>query len=368
LASAVAITVAAPATAGASTLDGVATTASPGTSSYLASGGSTTPFTVSLPAQAACSGDSATNGYRVFSYLVEAGTNVATITFPSGEPNFGSNQYGLIESDGNFWEDQNTAPTTGQIIGIPNDFEWEALITKGLALNSLLYQNSNTSGVWEGGIACTNSSGTVSDYWNTQITFSHSGTDPNHFDWSAVPGPAGSAVPAFTSANNTTFTEGQSNSFTPTATGTPAPTITEQGTLPTGVTFTSGSLSGDPSQTGTFPITFTATNGIGNPAVQNFTLTVSGGGFHITSTSPLPAATIGQAYSDTLQATGGPTPYKWKATGLPKGLKINKTSGAISGTPGKKDAVKTYTVAVTVTDHKKPKDTATGSFSLTLNA
>ncbi|MBV8461980.1 MAG: hypothetical protein JO368_01705, partial [Acidimicrobiales bacterium] len=222
---------AAPGMAGASTLDGVATPASQGTTSYLASGGSTTEFTVALPAQAACSGDSATNGYRVFSYFVEAGTNVANITFPSGNPNFGANQYGLIEKAGNFWEDQNTAPTTGEIINIPNDFEWEALITKGLALNSLLYQSSNTQGVWEAGIACTNSSGVVSDYWNSQFTFNKASGDPNGFNWMDVPGPAGSQVPAITAANNTTFTEGQAGTFTVTATGNPTPALGEFGTL-----------------------------------------------------------------------------------------------------------------------------------------
>jgi Putative Ig domain len=56
----------------------------------------------------------------------------------------------------------------------------------------------------------------------------------------------------------------------------------QTGTRPSGVTFTdngngTGTLSGTPA-TGTaasYPITFTATNGIGAPAVQNFTLTVS---------------------------------------------------------------------------------------------
>jgi hypothetical protein len=40
------------------------------------------------------------------------------------------------------------------------------------------------------------------------------------------------------------------------------------------VKFKSGVLSGTPTGTGTFPITLTATNGIGNPAVQTFTLKV----------------------------------------------------------------------------------------------
>ncbi|HRZ07786.1 MAG TPA: Ig-like domain-containing protein, partial [Candidatus Competibacteraceae bacterium] len=53
-------------------------------------------------------------------------------------------------------------------------------------------------------------------------------------------------APAITSAATTTFTVGQSDSFTVTATGTPAPTISYSGTLPSGVSFTSGTFSGTP--------------------------------------------------------------------------------------------------------------------------
>jgi len=66
---------------------------------------------------------------------------------------------------------------------------------------------------------------------------------------------------AFTSVASTTFTEGTHGTFTPTATGTPAPVITESGGLPTGVSFTGGALSGTPTVTGDFPISFTAANG-----------------------------------------------------------------------------------------------------------
>src|ERR1019366_7217167 len=82
-------------------------------------------------------------------------------------------------------------------------------------------------------------------------------------------------APAITSASSTTFTEGAAGSFTVTATGSPTPTITESGALPTGVTFNAGVLSGTPTANGTFPITFTASNGVLPNAVQNFTLTVN---------------------------------------------------------------------------------------------
>ncbi len=72
--------------AGASTLDGTATIANPSNDSALASGGSDTYFTLNLPAQSHCDGDSASDGYFVFSYLVKEGTNPAGVSFRTGEP------------------------------------------------------------------------------------------------------------------------------------------------------------------------------------------------------------------------------------------------------------------------------------------
>ena len=90
-----------------------------------------------------------------------------------------------------------------------------------------------------------------------------------------------SATPAFTSANSTTFTVGQAGTFTVTTTGVPTTTITRSGTLPSGITFTNNgngtaTLSGTPAlgTQGTYPLTFTASNGISPNAVQNFTLNV----------------------------------------------------------------------------------------------
>jgi hypothetical protein len=87
--------------------------------------------------------------------------------------------------------------------------------------------------------------------------------------------------PAITSPNNATFQVGVQGNFTVTTTGYPAPRLTESGTLPNGVSFQdngngTGTLSGKPANSGTFNISFTATNSAGSSG-QNFTLTVSGG-------------------------------------------------------------------------------------------
>jgi hypothetical protein len=88
-------------------------------------------------------------------------------------------------------------------------------------------------------------------------------------------------APAITSATGTTFTVGSSGTFTVTTTGTPYPTISETGALPSGITFIdngngTATLSGTPAvgTGGSYPFTITASNGVGTNATQNFTLTV----------------------------------------------------------------------------------------------
>jgi len=89
-----------------------------------------------------------------------------------------------------------------------------------------------------------------------------------------APPPPSQVAPAITSASSTTFTVGTVGSFIVTATGTPVPTITELGALPTGVTFAAGILGGTRMESGSFPITFTASNGVLPNAVQSFVLTI----------------------------------------------------------------------------------------------
>ena len=175
------------------------------------------------------------------------------------------------------------------------------------------------------------------------------------------------APPAITSADEATLTDHSVSSFTVTATGTPAPTITKWGTLPEGVSFSNGVLSGTPTQTGTFEIAFTAANGVGVGSIQLFKLTVVG--LHIT-TSSLPKATSGVPFGKQLEAIGGLTPLKWaKVSGkLPLGIKLS-TAGLLSG----KVALKKYapgtsfSFTVKVTDStKKVHQTAMASLTLTI--
>ena len=186
----------------ASTLDGLATLASGNGLQPLDSGGSATDFTVALAPNgttpAACDGDTASDGYHVFSYLVPQGTSPTSESFTSGFPSI---DYGLVTDSGQYYGKVNTGIGTGQVLSPPNNLQFAELLSKGVTVDDLLYSDSNTSGIWEAGIACANTSGTVTDYWNVEVTFTASGTDPNGFTWTAPAVPAAPNAPTGTSGN-----------------------------------------------------------------------------------------------------------------------------------------------------------------------
>ncbi|MDR6971700.1 cell wall-binding repeat-containing protein [Leifsonia shinshuensis] len=64
------------------------------------------------------------------------------------------------------------------------------------------------------------------------------------------------------------------------------------------------------------------------------------------ATHELSAATVGEAYSATLNAAGGTAPYRWSVTGLPDGV-LASPEGGLSGTPS---AAGTSSVTIAVID------------------
>ena len=112
------------------------------------------------------------------------------------------------------------------------------------------------------------------------------------------------------------------------------------GGQPAGVNIGSGgSLSGSPTQAGTFYAVVSVTDSAGTSAATPITINVLG-----VTTSTLPNGMAGQFYSGSVGATGGTSAYSFSATGLPSGLSMS-SSGSLTGTT---QANGTFTISVTV--------------------
>ncbi|MGZ4384031.1 MAG: Ig domain-containing protein [Gaiellaceae bacterium] len=136
-----------------------------------------------------------------------------------------------------------------------------------------------------------------------------------------------------------------------------------KGTLPTGLTLASnGVLSGTLTAAGQFSFSVIATDtSNGRTAVQSYTINVVE---LLKATAPTaPQSEVGIALPPIAQSpTGGTTPYKWSvAPGLPAGLLMDPTTGAITGTP---TVAGTFPLKLTVAD--SGGQTATVDLTLTI--
>ena len=85
------------------------------------------------------------------------------------------------------------------------------------------------------------------------------------------------------------------------------------------------------------------------------------GGLSI-DTNSLPKGKAGEEYRATLKGSGGRKPYHWAASGLPKGLRLDGSSGTISGKPEK---VGGSQARVTLSDRRGDRTSRT--FGLTID-
>jgi large repetitive protein len=119
------------------------------------------------------------------------------------------------------------------------------------------------------------------------------------------------------------------------------------GSLPAGISLSAdGTLSGTPTATGTFSFTVEVTDANSQSATEATSVSVSAG---VSATFPAPpGADVGVAYTDTLTAAGGTTPYTWSvnAGSLPPGITLT-SAGVLAGTP---TTAGSYTFTVNVID------------------
>ena len=148
-------------------------------------------------------------------------------------------------------------------------------------------------------------------------------------------------------------------SFTMAGTGGTAPFTWSATGLPNGLTMdAAGVITGTPTTTGPFNATVTVLDNFGASNAQNYTIVINED--PAVTSSTLPVAFEGVAYSTTVSGIDGTAPYTWSATGLPAGLTIS-SSGIISGTPS---VTGSFSVSVTLTDQTGA--TANRSLNLTI--
>ena len=238
------------------------------------------------------------------------------------------------------------------------------------------YSLAVSSGTMPTGLSFNTASGVLSGTPTTSGTVS--------FTITANDSSSGAGSP-FTGTGSYTLTLG-SPAITLTPTTLPAPTIEvayrqtlstsggaspytysiSAGALPAGLTLssTTGVISGTPTATGTFNFTVTAKDTSSFTATQAYAFTIVAPTLNLTPTT-LPAPTIEVAYSQTVSATGGTSPYTYSisAGALPAGLKLSSATGVISGTP-----TATGTFNFTVTAKDTDGFTATQAYAFTIAA
>lgn len=137
-------------------------------------------------------------------------------------------------------------------------------------------------------------------------------------------------APVITSSLSATGRVGQAFSYTINASNSPS-SYSASG-LPAGLTIQSASISGMPTQAGTFSVQIGASNsaGTGSAALQiqiNPALVAA----PVITSATTASAQVGGNFSYTITATNSPTSYG--ASSLPSGLSLNATTGVISGKP-----------------------------------
>lgn len=166
------------------------------------------------------------------------------------------------------------------------------------------------------------------------------------------------APPVINSSLTSTATVGSAYTYSITATENP----TSYGAtgLPAGLSIntSTGVISGTPTTAGTSNITITATNAGGTDA-ETLVLSINNPPQPVISSQLTATGVAGSAFSYQITASNNPTSYG--ASGLPAGLSINTTTGAITGTPS---AAGTSNVTISATN---PGGTGSATLVITIN-
>jgi hypothetical protein len=181
---------------------------------------------------------------------------------------------------------------------------------------------------------------------------------------------AASTVLTITTSSLNTAVVGMPYSQTLTATGGTMPYTwsVRGGRLPAGLTLSpAGVISGTPLTTGGGSLLLFEVTDSSNPE-ETATASLEFPYFLEITTGSLTNGVVGEAYFQSLLATGGTPPYTWQLTSgtLPPGLTLHPTAGSITGTPT--SPVSATSLTFTVTDSNSPPQSTAATFKLTVTA
>ena len=223
-------------------------------------------------------------------------------------------------------------------------------LTETGALPSGITFTDNSNGTAT--IAGTSTAGTGGSFPITITATNSNGTTTQTFTLTNA------EAPTITSASTATFSTGVAGTYTVTTTGYPVPTITETGTLPTGLSFNAGTsttpatVSGTPASgtAGTYTVTLSATNASGSTVTLTLTITVNAAAAPVITSGSTADFTLNAAGAAAITTTGSPTPAITETGALPAGLTfVDQGNGTalLSGTP---TATGTTTFTITATN------------------
>ena len=230
-------------------------TGAPGAGDPLTSGGSATDFSLRLPVGAACTGDSANDGYRVQSFMTPAGVDPATLRFDADGPvpnGLGATfRQPLYDTTGSGYINQQTANAD-----IPGG---AGVVVNIAAFDFSVYEPGNIpAGAYNVGIACTlgpSSATQVDRFWDARMDFVASAADlPAGVRWT-VTSPT-TTTTTTTGPSGTTSTTGPTSSSSTTSTTSTSTSTTTTSTTPS--SSTTSTVAGGTTSTTVSPVNATA--------------------------------------------------------------------------------------------------------------